>query len=216
MQIVLPLAYFPPVSWMAIFLYSESPLLEIHETYPKQTLRNRCNIMAANGSLRLSVPVKKPYGNKTKTSEVIVDKGSNWAVRHLRSIASAYRKTPYFEYFEDELSKMLLTDHDSLVQLNENGLKLVMRMLRADKELRYTESFVKSEYALSQKAEFEIAIAAMGVSFPNYIQAFSERFGFMPDISILDLIFNLGPADSIRYLKNLATEIKAKTSLYSG
>lgn len=216
MQVVLPIAYFPPVSWMAIFLYSESPLLEIHETYPKQTLRNRCNIMAANGSLRLSVPVKKPYGNKTKTSEVMIDKGSNWAVQHLRSFASAYRKTPYFEHFEGELSKMLLTDHDSLVQLNENSLKLVMRMLRADKDWRYTETFVKSEYALSQKAGFENAIAAMGLSFPNYYQAFAERFGFMPDLSVLDLIFNLGPAGSMRYLKNLATEINAKTSLYSG
>lgn len=216
MRIVLPIAYFPPVSWMAVFLYSESPLLEIHETYPKQTLRNRCNIMAANGSLRLSVPVKKPFGNKTKTIEVIVDKGSNWTVQHLRSIASAYRKTPYFEYFEDELTKILLTDHDSLIQLNENSLKLVLRMLRADKDWRYTETFVKSEDALSQKAEFENAIVAKGVRFPNYMQAFSERFGFMPDLSVLDLIFNLGPADSMKYLKNLAAEIKAKTSLYSG
>ncbi len=216
MQIVLPIAYFPPVSWMAIFLYSESPLLEIHETYPKQTLRNRCNIMAANGSLRLSVPVKKPYGSRTKTSEVMVDKRSNWAVQHLRSFASAYRNTPYFEYFEDELSKMLLADHYSLVQLIESSLKLVMRMLGADKELRYTETYVKSEDSLWQKAGFEYAIAAMGVSFPNYYQAFAERFGFIPDLSILDLIFNLGPSDSMKYLKNLDTEVKAKTSLYSG
>ena len=201
---------------MALFVQADYPLIELHETYPKQTLRNRCNIMTANGVLRLTVPVKKPQGNKTKTSEVLIDNSLNWAVRHLRSLTSAYRKTPYFEYFENELSRLLLSEPRTLVQLNSELLSLVLVMLRIQKEWHFTETFSSVKAGNNCIIDFEKSILEMDFTFPNYLQAFSERFGFMPDLSILDLVFNLGPLDSLMYLKSLGLANKAKKVLYSG
>lgn len=216
MQLVFPTAYFPPVSWAALFLSSEAPVLEIHETFPKQTLRNRCNIMAANGKLRLSVPIKKPSGNQSKTREILIDNHTLWPRMHFRSLASAYRKTPFFFHYEEMISDLLFSEHKSLVELNSRSINLIINILRLEKEWTYTETFERAESSMARIKDFEGAIANSGIQLSHYHQTFSERFGFMPDLSVLDLIFNLGPVASKQYLMNLGDQLIQHLSAIQG
>lgn len=216
MQLILPTAYFPPVSWVALFLSSEAPMLEIHETYPKQTLRNRCNIMATNGKLRLSVPIKKPSGNKSKTGEILIDNNTLWPRMHFRSLTSAYRNTPYFFHYEEKISDLLFSDSKSLIQLNSLIIKLILNMLRLEKSWTYTETFERGASSLARLTDFEGTIANSGIRLTGYSQTFSERLGFMPDLSVMDLIFNLGPAASQQYLLNLGDQLIHWLSVIQG
>lgn len=216
MHIVLPVAYFPPISWMALFLKSDVPLLEIHETYPKQTLRNRCIIMAANGKLRLTVPVKKPHGSKTRTGEIMVDHQTPWAIQHLRSLSSAYNKTPYFFHFEDDIANVLLTPHKSLFELNTASLALIFKMMRISRQWRTTDSFSGLSATFRPALDNLAHTYPSEIQFPVYMQAFSDRHGFLADLSVLDLIFNVGPAASVIYLSKLGDMLIAKESSYSG
>ncbi|HMM10919.1 MAG TPA: WbqC family protein [Bacteroidales bacterium] len=216
MQLVLPTAYFPPVSWMALFLVSSAPLLEIHETFPKQTIRNRCHILAANGKLRLTVPLKKPNGNKTKTSEVAVDNSQSWQEQHFRSVASAYRNAPYFMHYEEELHDFFEVRHLSLIALSSDSLELILKMLRTEKSWNYTVSFDKQIAGGAVMLDFQSEIDRLDADFPVYMQTFSERHGFVPDLSVADLIFNCGPKDSLKYLEQVGRGLIKQIMPYSG
>ena len=93
--LLLSSAYFPTVEYIALLVKYKGALIELFETYPKQTWRNRCRIMTANGTQDLTVPVKKPLGNKTITSEVSIYNQENWHLKHIRAIHSAYSSSPY-------------------------------------------------------------------------------------------------------------------------
>lgn len=190
-------------------------MLEINETYPKQTLRNRCYILGANGPQRLSVPVKKPHGNHTKTSDIIIDPTLPWAMQHERAIASAYRRTPYYMHYEAELAGFFRKQHSSLSDLCHEGLALCLRMLRTDKTWDYTKQFSPHSRNLALHFPFETTNQPAKI-FPAYFQAFSDRLGFVPNLSVLDAIFNLGPTETMLYLRRLAAEIGKTFPAYSG
>lgn len=209
--ILLSTAYFPPVSWMAAAVQSERIGIEIHETYPKQTFRNRCNIATSSGILSLTVPVNRINGNHTKTCDIRIDNSKNWQLQHWRSIVTAYNKSPYFLYYRDVLEPLFFKEQELLIDLNRELLNILLKTLQIKTiEPFYTEQYhINPEY-YDLRNSFHPRLnpyKGITIEFPRYMQAFEENHGFIADLSILDLLFNLGP-DALSYLANVKITIQ--------
>ena len=198
---LLTTAYFPSISYMARFLAEDEPLIEIHDTYHKQTYRNRCNVMTANGMESLSVPVVKVNGNHTMTKDIAISPIEPWQHIHSRCLESAYKASPYFDHYYDYLRPIFEGHFERLVDLNDSALAAILKMLKVKKEIVHTTDYIREaehdfREAFSPKRPFE------NIVFPEYYQVFCAKFPFAPDLSVLDLIFNEGP-EAVYYLKSL-------------
>ena len=194
-------AYFPCISYMARFLAEDEPVVEIWETYHKQTYRNRCCVMTANGVESMSVPVVKVNGNHTMTKDMMISPIENWQHIHSRCLESAYKASPYFDHYYDYLRPIFEGHFERLVDLNDAALKAVFKMLKVNKEIVHTTDYVRESdddlrKVFTPKKPFDSKL------FPIYYQVFSEKFPFASDLSVLDLIFNEGP-EAMNYLKRL-------------
>jgi len=196
-------AYFPPVSYVAALLQSNSIVVEQYETFPKQTYRNRTVIATANGLLSLTVPVVRTNGNHTYTKDMAICYNENWTLKHWRAIESAYNASPYFLYYKDELELILNKKHSTLIDLNMDIIAFVFKKLKTKKEVLLSDDYVSiiTERTKDYRNVFSPKNKET-IQLPPYDQVFTDRFGFQSDISILDLLFNLGP-DSLGYLKEV-------------
>ncbi len=201
-------AYFPPVSYVAAMLESDSIVVEQYETFPKQTYRNRTVIATANGLLGLTVPVVRTNGNHTYTKDMAICYNENWALKHWRAIESAYNSSPYFLYYKDEVEVILNKQHATLIDLNMDILTFVFKKLKVKKEVILSDDYISQigEGTIDYRNHFSPKNKEL-LSLPEYDQVFEDRYGFQSDISILDLIFNLGP-DSLGYLKEVMKIMK--------
>ena len=194
-------AYFPCISYMARFLAESEPVVEIWETYHKQTYRNRCRVMTANGVESLSVPVIKVNGNHTMTKDITISPTEPWQHIHSRCLESAYKASPYFDHYYDYLKPIFEGHFERLVDLNDAALQAVLKMLKVNKEIVHTTDYVhEAENDLREVFSPKKPIDSR--LFPTYYQVFSEKFPFAADLSVLDLIFNEGP-EATNYLKQI-------------
>lgn len=189
-------AYFPSIRYMARFVTAEHPEIEIWETYHKQTSRNRCFVMTANGVEALSVPVKKVNGNHTMTKDIVLSTVESWQQTHRRCLESAYKASPYFDHYFDYLAPVFRQRHERLIDLNDTALNAVLKIMKINKVITHTNDY-RHEVDEDLRDAF---LKHTEAPLPPYYQVFSEKFPFEPDLSILDLIFNLGP-ESLAYLK---------------
>ena len=186
-------AYFPCISYMAHFLKEDAPVIEIWETYHKQTYRNRCRVMTANGVESLSVPVVKVNGNHTMTKDVAISYKEPWQQIHRRCLESAYKASPYFDHYYPYLEPLFSQQFERLIELNDAALKAILKMLKVKKDIFHTEDYAH-EVENDLREAFSPKDPIDHSAFPAYYQVFSTKFPFAPDLSILDLIFNEGPA----------------------
>ena len=203
--VLLPLACLPSVEFFLWLLHAPSAFLEIQETYPKQTCRNRYLIATANGPLLLSIPVVKPFGNHTPTSAIRLDPTGNQERIHWRAIESAYNKSPFFLYYRDDFEKIFNSPPTLLIDFNLSLLNLCCRFTGITRDYKLTETFVQNpvdmldlRHAIMHK--HPAAQTFTVPPFEPYIQVFADRHAFIPNLSILDLLFNLGP-EAGDYLK---------------
>ena len=183
---------------MARFLADPQPMVEVFETYHKQTYRNRCRVMTANGVQSLSVPVIKVNGNHTMTKDMAISYVEPWQQIHCRCLESAYMAAPYFDHYYDLLKPIFETRFERLVELNEAALKAVLRMMKANKTFGYTTDYVR-EVDNDLREAFSPKQSVTPGLLPEYYQVFSAKYPFAPDLSILDLLFNEGP-EALLYL----------------
>lgn len=198
-------AYLPPIEYMAYLLTRENVIIEKEETYPKQTYRNRCCILTANGILNLSIPVSKPYGNNTKTKDVTIINSDRWFTNHWRTISSAYSGSPFFLYYKDEFQEFFTGSYNNLLEFNTKLTNELLTLIGINCKIVYSDSFLipgqanlplDARYSINPKKEVE------SKNFEEYTQVFSTKFNFIPNLSIIDLLFNLGP-ETRGYLKAL-------------
>lgn len=197
-------AYFPPISYVAAMLDKQVVVVEQYETFPKQTYRNRAVVATANGLLSLTVPVVRINGNHTYTKDMTICYNENWAVKHWRAIESAYNSSPYFLYYKDEVEAILNKQYIGLVDLNMDILSFVFKKLKVAKDIMLSTDFVLAEDVATIE-DYRNRFSPKNkeiLQLPPYDQVFEDRYGFQSDISILDLLFNLGP-DSLGYLKEV-------------
>lgn len=197
-------AYFPPISYVAAMLDKQVVVVEQYETFPKQTYRNRAVVATANGLLSLTVPVVRINGNHTYTKDMAICYNENWAMKHWRAIESAYNSSPYFLYYKDEVEAILNKQYIGLVDLNMDILSFMFKKLKVPKDIMLSTDFVLAEDVATIE-DYRNRFSPKNkeiLQLPPYDQVFEDRYGFQSDISILDLLFNLGP-DSLGYLKDL-------------
>ena len=203
MRILLPIFYLPPISWFAVFLKDENQIvLEQYENFPKQTYRNRTNIYGANGRLSLIIPIN--HSGERVMKEIKVSHRENWQKLHWKSIKTAYQSSPYFEFYEDKLQKIFEFESDSLIQFNLNALKIVLDILKTEKAYSLNIEYVKIPLEENYREKFS-AKKESEIEMEEYYQTFTDKMGFMKDLSILDLICNKGP-ETLTYLKNIYTK----------
>lgn len=237
MTALFPTAYLPSVYYMACLSHYDSIAIEVKETFPKQTYRNRAVIATGNGLQVLTVPVIRPNGNHTRTEQMGISYQEPWHIRHWRAIVSAYSAAPFFLYYRDGLEKILLQPHEHLVDLNDALLQYLLKKLKIKCEITYTQDYLPVPTTTTPKTlssqiptpntiptasqnptpntppetiipnpspDYRTTLCAKhaqpSVSLPPYSQVFDTRLGFQPNLTVLDLLFNLGP-ESPQYLK---------------
>lgn len=193
-------AYLPPIAYVATMVQHTELLIETKETFPKQTYRNRTEIMTAGGVRTLSVPVIR--NNHSRTEEVGIDYKERWNIIHLRTLAAAYSASPYYLYYKDDLEALMTQRYDKLIDLNEALLKWILRLLKCDCQLLRTGDYQK-EYELDFRNTFSPKAPYPTEGQEKYYQVFSDRLPFTPNLSIIDLLMNVGP-EAKDYLKRIA------------
>jgi hypothetical protein len=193
-HIILSSAAFPSVSYLKAIVLAEHTTIEQFENYIRQSFRNRYVIYAANGLLSLSIPVILATNKKTRIKDVRIDYDTNWQKQHYKSIESAYRSSPFFEFLIDDFQTFFSENHKFLFDYNLKVLDLVFNILDIDKKIDLTTDF---ENISTCKTDLRSAIHPKKESIykdqlKTYPQVFSDRFGFKADLSCLDLLFNLG------------------------
>lgn len=192
-------AYFPPVYYFSKIANCSRILLESDENFLKQTYRNRCVILGANGILNLTVPVLHGGNPKINIREVEISYQSNWQTVHFRAIESAYRNSAYYDFYIHDLIPYFQKKYINLLEMNTQILKTCLELIGCNVLIEFTGKYEKEpfndfRYNISPKKELN------GIEFPEYHQVFIEKFGFVSNLSILDLIFNAGP-DTLEILR---------------
>lgn len=190
-SILLSTAYFPPVAYFALILKSDKIYIEAEENYSKQTYRNRCVILGANGPLNLTVPVEHTQP-KIIIKDLTISYHSNWQLNHKRAIESAYRNSPFYEYYIDDFLRFFNEKNSNLLEFNNEILKTCLEITGYKGTIEHTTKFVENT-----ENDFRNTISPkkpeLNIPFPEYHQVFINKFGFIPNLSILDMIFNCGP-----------------------
>jgi len=207
--VLLSTAYFAPVHFYTRFLHHSTVYLEQFENFSKQTYRNRCVISGGNGLISLVVPVVKGRGPKILIRDLQISYDTEWQRNHWQTIVSAYNSSPYFEYYEDELLPFFQNKEKFLLDYNLKIHETICDFLEIANHFVLTDDFEKVpagtlnlREAISPKNKKQ----ADPVYQPqNYTQVFNEKFDFLPDLSILDLLFNEGPNSHTILLKSLKT-----------
>ena len=198
---LLPTAYFAPISYYAILLQHPNCSIELHEHFIKQSIRNRCDIYGANGKLRLSIPKERKGSSKTIIENLKISYNQNWQKQHWNAIESSYNSSPFFEYYKHELEPFFKEKEEYLVNFNCKLQNIILIMLQQKNTLKNTTKYLlKGDFFDLRNYTWELK------NQEKYDQVFMEKQGFIANLSILDLLFNLGPA-SIDYLHNIDTSI---------
>ena len=195
MQCLLPISYLGPVAYYSAMLQSEEIYIEKKEHFIKQSLRNRCTIMGANGSQTLIIPKERKSSDKTLISDIKISNQDNWQKSHWHSIVSAYNSSPFFEYYKDNLLPFYNTKHSTLFDFNLKLNKTILELMQLEKKLNFTSKFKKEHNRLDFRSSKFIL-----KNQEEYQQVFCEKYSFIPNLSILDVLFNLGP-ETTSYLE---------------
>ena len=202
MTTILSTTYLGPIQYYSKLLSSERILIERFENYPKQTYRNRCLIYGANGLQTLTVPVTKGHQLKIYTKDIQIDNTSNWTKIHFKSIESAYRCSPFYEYYIDHLIPFYEHSFNFLYDFNFEIMNTIFQMLDITPDISETEQYIISntigydDFRDCIHPKKHMMKSGDEFTPPVYRQVFEPKSGFIPNLSIIDLIFNTGPEAS--------------------
>lgn len=207
--VLLSTAYLPPVEYVAWMWRSETCRIEQWESYRKQTYRNRCMIATTGGKLSLTIPVEKPGPGNWPVREVRISDHGNWQHLHWNALVSAYRSTPFFEYYEDDFAPFYEKRWKFLVDYNEELLHLICSLIGFEPVVQRTEHFLPKDCseASSSAVSFSDSLRKQdlreaidpkkrkdtGFKVHPYYQVFASQNGFQGNLSSVDLLFNMGP-----------------------
>lgn len=189
--------YFPVVNWFKYSFQKKYIILSSCEPYQKMTFRNRAVICGSNGLINLSVPIMQGRNLRVPFKEVRISYHENWQTNHWRGIVSCYNKSPFFDYYSGELEDFFQKQHTYLFDLNLEILNWLKKVIGFSSEIVTIDSYDATEYkevAENISNKWLPKNYQAGNDFVRYIQVFEDRIGFQPNVSILDLMFNTGPA----------------------
>ena len=202
-------AYLAPIEYYTKLLAYDKVFIEQHDHYMKQTYRNRCTIAAPDGELALSIPTVKPSTLKCPMRDIRISDHGNWRHLHWNAIESAYNHTPFFEYYKDDFRPFYEQKYEFLADFNEELCHLVCSLIDLQPDMTRTTGY-RTEFAphetdfrerIHPKKDF--ALEDTVFSPQPYYQVFQERLGFLPNLSIIDLLFNMGPESLLILQKSI-------------
>ncbi|RDK87248.1 WbqC family protein [Marinirhabdus gelatinilytica] len=200
-SILLHPTYFPSIEQMAAIAQAKNVVFEAQDNYQKQTYRNRCYIAHTNGTLLLNIPIKHSKGgNRQKTKEVVVENAFPWQKEHWRSIQNAYRTSPFFEFYEDELHPFFTQKVEKLMDFNLSIFTVLTELIGIESQPTLTESYEKEPNI----GDFRFLVDAKTTpktTLDRYTQVLEAQHGWLPHLSVLDLLFNEGP-NTLNYLES--------------
>lgn len=193
-QLLLPAFYLPPVSYFQVIQQSDQPLLiERFEHFPKQTYRTRAKIATANGVLNLIVPIIHGRKDHVPMKDTRINHDFNWQRLHWLSIQTAYRSSAYFEFYEDDFIRFYEQKHDFLFDFNLEQLQLILKCLKINRSLELTDAYSSRVEPVDYREVIHPKKPFLEQEPKPYYQVFEDKHGFLPDLSIVDLLFNQGP-----------------------
>ena len=212
-SVLLSTAYFPPLEYFTAILKADSVFIESQENFQKQTYRTRTHIYAEGGLLALNLPARRAAGaDDEKTHHLPIkriglDYSKGWLHQHRTAITSAYGLTPFFDYYKDYFFDILDSRPASLLELNTRILQLCLKLIGVEKEIHFTEEYIDRvpedwldlRTRINPKSKGPSLLEEWGLN-RQYWQVFSSKHGFIPNLSILDLLCHEGP-NSISYLR---------------
>lgn len=199
-KVLLPVFYLPPISWFSVYLDPENDVVfEQYESFPKQTYRNRTNIYGANGKLSLIIPIN--HTGKREMKDIEMSYMEDWQKLHWKSIKTAYQSSPYFEYYEDQFKVLYDTKEKFLLDFNLKSIDIIKKILKTEKAQSLNEEYIKNPSEINFREQFSAKVPSE-FEMEEYYQTFTDKHGFLKDLSIIDLICNKGP-ESVTYLKNI-------------
>lgn len=219
MTLLLSTAYAPPVQYFAYLMAAPEQLayIEASESYLKQTYRNRCHILTAQGEQALSIPIEHSGGIPIPIKEVRLSEHGGWRHRHPQAIVTAYGASPFFEYYWDDLSFIWHRGYTHLWEINMELTNTISRLMGMEICLRETTTFVPP-IEVSNALDCRYGIRPKQPMVDNrfvpepYYQPYADRLGFVPNLSVLDLLFNMGP-ESLLVLQRSITTISTSLNV---
>jgi hypothetical protein len=208
MNILIHPTYFPSISHFAAIVQAEKITFEMEDNFQKQTNRNRTYIYSPNGIQLLNIPVKHSKAAHQKTKDIQIENDFDWQKQHFKSLEAAYRSSPFFEYFEDDLLPIFEKKHQFLMDLNLEVFDLITRCLRMKINYSTTTEYFH-EINPEEVADFRFLANGKkdNSQFESYTQVFDDKFGFINNLSVLDLVFNEGKF-ALDYLKSQQLVLK--------
>ena len=199
--------YFGSIAQYVAMAQSDRIIFETQDNYQKQTYRSRMFIYGANGKLLLNVPIKhhKTKDGRRAYKELKIENDFDWQIQHLRSLTSAYRTSPFFEYYEDELLPLFQEKQEYLLDFNLKCFEVIADCIQLDSDFEKTTEFEKSPKDTND-FRFLVNAKAKQPDISPYTQVFEEKHGFINNLSILDLLFNEGP-NTLNYLEREALSV---------
>jgi hypothetical protein len=198
-KILISTAYLPPIEYFSLISHADEILIEREENYIKQSYRNRCYILSSHGPQLLSIPVYLGSQHKTPLKDIRIDYSKRWQQVHLRALTASYNSSPYFQFYFENIERTISKNINFLIDLNTELTALILDMLKLSIKVSFTTHFEPAgeeeydyRYILSPKEDSQIFVK-------KYIQVFDNDHGVTHRLSILDLIFNVGP-ETVDYL----------------
>ena len=208
MNVLLVTSCWPNLHYFFYVLNASIIHIEQFDNYSKQSYRNRTQILSANGILNLSIPIKKNKSEKVINSIEISYK-EDWQKNHWRAITSAYKNSPYFDFFEEDLKVFYSNKYNLLIDYNLDQLKFIIKVLKQKKNIQLTkqyesnpESVIDLRTIIHPKQSYLSDKLLPNKLDQSYYQTFENKISFTPNLSILDLLFNKG-LHTIDYLKSI-------------
>ncbi len=192
--VYLSTAYLGPVQQYCKLCEYDEVCMETAENYLKQTYRNRCVIASAGGPLALSVPIEKPETLKCLTKDIRISDHGHWRHLHWNALVSAYNMSPFFEYYEEDFAPFYQKKYEFLFDFNEELQQTVCRLLDLSPNIVHTTNYlpeVEHDFREAIRPKHEMEDSAFCPK--AYYQVFQDKYGFLPNLSIVDLLFNMGP-----------------------
>ena len=200
MNIIIHPSYFPSVSHFVAIAKADLVTLEMEDNFQKQTNRSRMYIYSPNGIQLLNVPVKHSSSRHQRIKEVKIENDFDWQKQHFKSLEAAYRTSPFFEYFEDDILSVFKKKHTFLMDLNLETMSVVSKCLRMDFDYDESSEFFHN---VDDKVDCRNLINGKKDTskFESYTQVFGDKHGYLNNLSVLDLLFNEGRY-ALEYLRN--------------
>lgn len=205
-NILLHPTYFPSIVQMAAIAQADTLVFEIQDNYQKQSYRNRAYIAHANGRLSLNVPIKhSKIGARQKTKEVAIENSFPWQTQHWKSLQSAYRTSPFFEFYEDDIAPIFDNPAKYLLEHNLSVFRLLCELIGIEISYKTTTDYLKEPLQMDLRYLVEAKKEKVH-RLSSYTQVLEANHGFLPNLSVLDLLFNEGP-NALTYLESQEIEL---------